>query len=129
MDGLSKEEWQSLNNLLSFQPDEDLPSQSGKDMQNMTQRMVIVSVGQAAARIININETEIVCGRFEQLQVSAKFKHRSIYCDVTLKFYGLSAPEGPLCQVCFGIFTFLATHFHLVFVHSSLFHVLFVGKH
>ncbi|KAK9053434.1 hypothetical protein SSX86_030068 [Deinandra increscens subsp. villosa] len=98
VDRLSKEEWQAINNLLSFQPDEDLASQSGKDMQNMTQRMVIVSIGQAAAKINNINETEIVCGRFEQLQVSAKFKHRSIYCDSTLKFYGLSAPEGPLCQ-------------------------------
>lgn len=96
--GLSKEEWQTINNLLSFQPDEDLPSQSGKDIQNMTQRMVIVSIGQAAARIINIYETEIVCGRFEQLKVSAKFKHRSIYCDLALKFYGLSAPEGSLCQ-------------------------------
>ncbi|KAJ0515677.1 putative vacuolar protein sorting-associated protein 13, second [Helianthus annuus] len=98
VDGLSKEEWQALNNILSSQPDEDLASQSGKDMQNMTQRMVIVSIGQAALRIININETELVCGRFEQLQVSAKFKHRSIYCDLTLKFYGLSAPEGRLCQ-------------------------------
>ncbi|KAL8205058.1 hypothetical protein R6Q57_010681 [Mikania cordata] len=97
-DRLSKEEWQSLNNLLSFQPDEELTSQFGKDVQNMTQRMVIVSIGQAAARIININEIEIVCGRFEQLQVCTKFKHRSIYCDVKLKFYGLSAPEGPLCQ-------------------------------
>lgn len=95
---LSKEEWQAINNLLSFQPDEDLTAQTGKDMQNMTQRMVIVSIGQAAARIININESEIVCGRFEQLQVSAKFKHRSIYCDMTLKLYGLSAPEGSLCQ-------------------------------
>ncbi|KAK1425949.1 hypothetical protein QVD17_14616 [Tagetes erecta] len=98
VDRFSKEEWQALNNLLSFQPDEDLALQSGKDMQYMTQRMVIVSIDQAAARIININETEIVCGRFEQLQVSTKFKHRSIYCDLTLKFYGLSAPEGPLCQ-------------------------------
>ncbi|KAL8204291.1 hypothetical protein R6Q57_009914 [Mikania cordata] len=101
VDRLSKEEWQALNNLLSFQPDEDFASQSGKEMQNMTQRMVIVSIGQAAAKIININETEVVCGRFEQLQISSKFKHRSIYCDMTLKFYGLSAPEGPLCQVCF----------------------------
>ncbi|MFS7909478.1 putative vacuolar protein sorting-associated protein [Helianthus anomalus] len=98
VDGLSKEEWQALNNLLSFQQDEELTSHSGKDMQNMTQRIVIVSIGQSAARIININETEIVCGRFEQLHASAKFKHRSIYCDATLKFYGLSAPEGSLCQ-------------------------------
>ena len=84
-------------------------------MQNMTQRMVIVSIGQAAARIININESEIVCGRFEQLQVSAKFKHRSIYCDMTLKLYGLSAPEGSLCQVCFDILTFSLARFKFDF--------------
>ncbi|KAJ9559357.1 hypothetical protein OSB04_013971 [Centaurea solstitialis] len=70
-------------------------------MQNMTQRMVIVSIGQAAARIVNVNKTEIGCGRFEQLQVCAKFKHRSIYCDLTLKFYGLSSPEGSIAEsVC-----------------------------
>nr|XP_043635621.1 uncharacterized protein LOC122606820 [Erigeron canadensis] len=101
VDRLSKEEWQAINNLLSFQPDEDLTSQSGKEMLNMTQRMVVVSIGQAAARIISMSETEMVCGRFEQLQISTKFKHRSVYCDLTLKFYGLSAPEGSLCQsVC-----------------------------
>ncbi|KAL7618287.1 hypothetical protein Lser_V15G01600 [Lactuca serriola] len=99
--GLSKDEWQTINNFLSFQPDEEMATQSGKDMQNMTQRMILVSVGQAAARIININETEIVCGRFEQLQVSAKFKHKSIYCNLTLKYYGVSSPEGSLAQsVC-----------------------------
>ena len=91
---------------MSFQPDEDSTSQSGKDMQNMMQRMVIVSIGQAAARIVNVNKTEIGCGRFEQLQVCTKFKHRSIYCDLTLKFYGLSAPEGSIAEVCFGMSTF-----------------------
>ena len=69
-------------------------------MQNMIQLLVIVSIGRAAARIISINQTEIVCGRFEQLQVSTKFKHRSTHCDVLLKFYGLSAPEGSLAEVC-----------------------------
>ncbi|KAF3970469.1 hypothetical protein CMV_005848 [Castanea mollissima] len=98
---LTKEEWQAINNLLSHQPDDELTSHSGKDMQNMIQFLVTVSIGQAAARIININQTEIVCGRFEQLHVSTKFKHRSTHCDVLLRFYGLSAPEGSLAQsVC-----------------------------
>lgn len=100
---LTKEEWQAINNLLSHQPDDELTSHSGKDMQNMIQYLVTVSIGQAAARIININQTEIVCGRFEQLHVSTKFKHRSTHCDVLLRFYGLSAPEGSLAQVCFLI--------------------------
>ncbi|KAK3025353.1 hypothetical protein RJ639_043862, partial [Escallonia herrerae] len=69
---LTKEEWQAINNLLSYQPTEDLTLHSGKDMQNMIQ--------------------------FEQLHVSTKFKHRSTHCDVLLKFYGLSAPEGSLAQ-------------------------------
>lgn len=67
----------------------------------MIKLLVTISVGQAAARIIDVNQMEIVCGRFEQLHVSTKFKHRSIYCDVLLKFYGLSAPEGSLAQVYF----------------------------
>lgn len=98
---LTKEEWQAINKLLSYQPDEDLNLLSGKDMQNMIKYLVNVSIGQAAARIISINQTEILCGRFEQLDVSTKIRHRSIHCDLSLKFYGLNAPEGSLAQVCF----------------------------
>ncbi|KAH9684016.1 C2 domain-containing protein [Citrus sinensis] len=98
---LTNEEWQAINKLLSYQPGEESTSYSGKDMQNMIQYLVMVSIGQAAARIISINQTEILCGRFEQLHVSTKFKHRSIQCDVSLRFYGLSAPEGSLAEsVC-----------------------------
>lgn len=97
---LTKEEWQAINKLVSYQPDDELTSHSGKDMQNMIQFLAIVSIGRAAARIISVNQTEIVCGRFEQLQVSTKFKHRSTHCDVLLKYYGLSAPEGSLAEVC-----------------------------
>ncbi|KAF5752107.1 hypothetical protein HS088_TW01G00014 [Tripterygium wilfordii] len=95
---LTKEEWQAINNLLSYQPDAELTSHSGKDAQNMIQYLVTVSIGQASARIISINQTEILCGRFEQLDVSIKFKGRSIHYDVLLRFYGLSAPEGSLAQ-------------------------------
>ncbi|KAI8561923.1 hypothetical protein RHMOL_Rhmol04G0379800 [Rhododendron molle] len=95
---LTKEEWQAINNLLSYQPDEDLTSQFGKDSQNMVHFLVDISIGQAAARIIDISQTEIVCGRFEQLHVSTKFKNRSTHCGVTLRFYGLSSPEGSLAQ-------------------------------
>jgi vacuolar protein sorting-associated protein 13A/C len=94
---LTTEEWQAINKLLSFQPEEEL-IRSTKDVQNMVQFMVTVSIGQAAARIISVNQVEIVCARFEQLDVSTKFRHRSVYCDVLLKFYGLSAPEGSLTQ-------------------------------
>lgn len=97
---LTKEEWQAINNLLSYQPDEDLTGTSGKDMENMIQYFIDVSIGQAGARIVSFNKTEIVSGRFEQLHVSTKFKHRSTHCDVTLKFYGFSVPEGSLAQVC-----------------------------
>ncbi|XP_073302377.1 uncharacterized protein [Primulina huaijiensis] len=97
---LTKEEWEAVNKLLSYQPDEDL-AHVGRDMQNMIQYMIVVSIGKAAARIVDINNTEIICGRFENLHVSTKFKHRSTHCDVTLRYYGLSAPEGSLAQsVC-----------------------------
>lgn len=68
-------------------------------MQNTTHYLIKVSVGRAAAKIVNIRHTEIVCGRFEQLLVSTKLKHRSTHCDLTLKYYGVSAPEGSLAQV------------------------------
>ncbi|GAB4828173.1 hypothetical protein Ancab_035090 [Ancistrocladus abbreviatus] len=97
----TKEEWQAINNLLSYQPDEEWALRSGKDMQNMIQFLIDVSICQAAAKIIDINKTEIICGRFEQLGVSMKFKHRSTQYDVSLRFYGLSSPEGSLAQsVC-----------------------------
>ncbi|KAG8658937.1 uncharacterized protein LOC110610326 isoform X2 [Manihot esculenta] len=95
---LTKEEWRTINNLLSYQPDEEIMPHTGKDMQNMILYLVTVSVRQAAARIIDVNQTEIICGRFEQLHVSTKFKNRSTHCDVLLKFYGLSAPGGSLAQ-------------------------------
>ncbi|XP_058093613.1 uncharacterized protein LOC131239768 [Magnolia sinica] len=95
---LTKEEWHAINKILSYQPDEETTFLSGKDMQNMIQFLVNVSIQQAATRIISINQTEILCGRFEQLQVSTKFYHRSTHCDVSLRFYGLSAPEGSLAE-------------------------------
>ncbi|KAM1191562.1 hypothetical protein PS2_011823 [Malus domestica] len=108
---LTKEEWQAIHKLLSYQPEE---AHSGKGMQNMIRFLVTVSVDQAAARIIDINQTEVVCCRFEQLQISTKFKNRSTYCDVSLKFYGLSAPEGSLAQVLMESF-----HRFLEFVKRS----------
>ncbi|XP_075085926.1 uncharacterized protein LOC107782497 [Nicotiana tabacum] len=95
-DQLTREEWQAINKLLSYQPDEELVLQYGKE--NMIQYLLNVSISRAAARIIDIHHTEIVCGRFENLCVSTKLKHRNSHCDVTLKFYGLSAPEGSLAQ-------------------------------
>ncbi|KAL9249938.1 Intermembrane lipid transfer protein VPS13-like protein [Drosera capensis] len=94
----TKEEWKAINNLLSYQPDGDLTLQSGKDMPNAIQYLIEVSIRQAAAQIIDLSHTEIICGRFEQLNISTKFKHRSILCDVSLRFYGLSSPEGSLAQ-------------------------------
>ncbi|CAI0626123.1 unnamed protein product [Linum tenue] len=97
-ESLTKEEWQAINNLLSFQPDEELKPPLGRHMQNMIKYLLTVSVEQAAARIIDMNGIEIVCGRFERLRVSTKLRNRSMHCDVLLKFYGVSAPEGSLAQ-------------------------------
>lgn len=97
---LTTEEWEAVNKLLSFQPDEDL-AQTGRNMQNMIHYMIIVSISKAAARIVNIDNTEIVCGRFENLNISTKLKQKSTHCDVKLQYYGFSSPEGSLAQVCF----------------------------
>ncbi|KAL6002802.1 hypothetical protein ACLOJK_023024 [Asimina triloba] len=95
---LTKEEWHAINKILSYQPDEEMTFLSGKEMQNAIQVLVNVSIRQAATRIISINQTEIVCGRFEDLQFSTKIYHKSTYCDISLRFYGLSAPEGSLAE-------------------------------
>lgn len=97
---LSKDEWQAISKMLSYKEDDNMTSIHGKDLQDMIKVLVDVSVGQAAARIININQTEIACGRFEELHVKTKMFPKSVHCDVSLKFYGLSSPEGRLAQVC-----------------------------
>ena len=68
-------------------------------MQSRTHYLINVLVGCAAAKIVDISQTEIICGRFEQLHVSTKLKQQSVHCDLTLKYYGVSAPEGSLAQV------------------------------
>lgn len=98
---LTKEEWQAINNLLSYQQDEELTSHCVKDMQNMIRFLLSVTISQAVVRIINRNDTEVVCGRCDQLLVSTKWRHRSTQYNVSLKSYGLSAPEGSLVQVCY----------------------------
>lgn len=98
---LTKEEWQAINKMLSCQQDDDATSLHDKDLRNMIHFLVDVSIGKSAARIISINHIEIVCGRFEELHVTTKMYHKSIHCDVSLKLYGLSSPEGSLAQVCF----------------------------
>ncbi|KAI4370200.1 hypothetical protein MLD38_018571 [Melastoma candidum] len=95
---LTKEEWQAINNLLSHERDEDFDMTCSKDMQNMARILVTIAIGQAGARIFNRNGTEVVHGRFEQLDVSAKLKSRSKHCHVSLKFYGLSSPEGSIAE-------------------------------
>lgn len=98
---LTKEEWHEINKLLSYQPEEESTLLSGKDMQHMIQYLVNVSIGHAAARIIGISQTEIICGRFEQLQFTTKLYHRSVHCDISLRFCGFSALEGSLAEVFF----------------------------
>uniref|UniRef100_A0A0D9VFX1 C2 domain-containing protein n=1 Tax=Leersia perrieri TaxID=77586 RepID=A0A0D9VFX1_9ORYZ len=95
---LTKEEWQAINKLLTYQQDDDMSSPLEKVSSNTIRFLVDVSIGQAAARIINIDQTEILCGRFEKLQVVTKLYPRSTRCDVTLRYCGLSSPEGSLAQ-------------------------------
>lgn len=102
-DRLTKEEWHAINKLLSYQPEEESSFLSGKEMQNVILFLVNISIGRAAARIISANQMEIICGRFEQLEVTTKLYNRSVHCDVSLKFYGLYVPEGSLAEVCHNL--------------------------
>ncbi|XP_042405096.1 vacuolar protein sorting-associated protein 13C-like [Zingiber officinale] len=95
---LTKEEWLAINEMLSYQPDEDSNAHLGKDLHNMMQYLIEVSVGKASTRIVNIYETEIICSRFEQLHVTTMLYPKSIHCNVTLKSCGLSSPEGSLAE-------------------------------
>ena len=84
---------------MSYQTDEDLSLPVEKVSPNAIQFVMDVSIGQAGARIINIDRTEVLCGRFEQLQVVTKLYPKSTRCGVNLKYCGLSSPEGSLAQV------------------------------
>jgi vacuolar protein sorting-associated protein 13A/C len=96
---LTKEEWQAINKLISYHQQEDSTiSPIGKLSPNMVIFHLDVSIAQAAARIINIDGVEVLCGRFEHLHVTTKLYSKSICCDVSLKYCGLSSPEGPLAQ-------------------------------
>ncbi|KAJ1696999.1 hypothetical protein LUZ63_005511 [Rhynchospora breviuscula] len=96
---LTKEEWQAINKLISYhQQEDDTLSPMGKLSPDMIISLVDISITQAAARIINIDGVEVLCGRFEYLHVATKLYSKSICCDVSLKFCGLSSPEGPLAQ-------------------------------
>ncbi|KAL3679175.1 hypothetical protein R1sor_022131 [Riccia sorocarpa] len=94
---LTKEEWNQINELLSYNPDEDL-SLSRPEAPNMLQTALEVTVGRGAASLLDKEGTEILCGTFEDLQVSLMRYPKTEQCDVKLKYYGLSAPEGRLIE-------------------------------
>ncbi|KAL2613699.1 hypothetical protein R1flu_025391 [Riccia fluitans] len=94
---LTKEEWNKINELLSYKPDEDL-SLSRPEAPNMLQTALEVSVGRSAASLLDKEGTEILCGTFENLQISLMRYPKTEKCDVQLKYYGLSAPEGRLIE-------------------------------
>ncbi|PTQ34792.1 hypothetical protein MARPO_0076s0036 [Marchantia polymorpha] len=95
---LTKEEWNKINDLLSYRPDEDLSTLSDPEAPNMLQTALEVSIKRSAASLLDKEEREILCGTFETLQVSLMRYPKTEKCDVKLKFYGLSAPEGRLIE-------------------------------
>ncbi|KAH9312824.1 hypothetical protein KI387_027859, partial [Taxus chinensis] len=95
---LTKEEWNKLNDLLRYDPLEEFSVLSDKEPPNMVQVALDATIRQSAARIVNNQKLEIMCGKFENLQVGLRLYPKSIHCDLKLKFYGLSAPEGSLIQ-------------------------------
>ncbi|CAM6102066.1 unnamed protein product [Calypogeia fissa] len=95
---LTTEEWNKINDLMSYRPEEESLALSSQEAPNMLQMEIEVSIGRSGAEVLDQREMQILCGRFEDLQVSLLSYPKSQKCDVKLKFYGLSAPEGGLIE-------------------------------
>ncbi|XP_024384462.1 uncharacterized protein [Physcomitrium patens] len=95
---LTKEEWSKINQLLSYQPGEDVLNVSKTEGPNMMQMALDVNIRQGSARILDNNNMEILCGTFENLQVGIQVYPKTLACEGQLQFYGLSAPEGMLIE-------------------------------
>jgi vacuolar protein sorting-associated protein 13A/C len=93
---LTNEEWNKINSLLSYQPEEDTSKQEAPDMMQFA---LDVRVQQCTARVLDRKKMEILCGTFEDLQVGLKVYPKTLACEGKLQFYGLSAPEGVLIEV------------------------------
>lgn len=100
---LTKEEWSKINQLLSYQPGEDILNASKHDAPNMMQMSLDVNIRQGSARVLDSNNMEILCGTFENLQVGIQVYPKTLACDGKLQFYGLSAPEGMLIEVLLSL--------------------------
>lgn len=98
---LTKEEWSKINQLLSYQPGEDILNASKHEAPDMMQMALDVNIRQGSARVLDSNNMEILCGTFENLQVGIRVFPKTLACDGKLQFYGLSAPEGMLIEVLF----------------------------
>jgi hypothetical protein len=100
---LMKEEWSKINQLLSYQPGEDILNASNREAPDMVQMSLDVNIRQGSARVLDSNNMEISCGTFENLQVGIQVYPKILACDGRLQFYGLSAPEGMLIEVFFSL--------------------------
>lgn len=96
---LTKEEWSKINQLLSYQPGEDVLNVSKHDELNMMQMALDVNIRQGSARLLDSENKEILCGTFENLQVGTRVYPKTLACEGRLQFYGLTAPEGMLIEV------------------------------
>ena len=96
---LTKEEWSKINQLLSYQPGEDVLNVSKTEASNMMQMALDVNIRQGSARVLDGENMEILCATFENLQVGIRVYPKTLACEGRLQFYGLSAPEGMLIEV------------------------------
>lgn len=96
---LTKEEWSKINQLLSYQPGEDVLNVSKTEASNMMQMALDVNIQQGSARVLDGTKMEILCATFENLQVGIRVYPKTLACEGRLHFYGLSAPEGMLIEV------------------------------
>lgn len=80
---------------MSYKPGEE----ASQEAANMLQITYSVTIQRSAARVLDRNNVEILCGTFVNLQVGLRMYPKTVQSELRLQFYGLSAPEGPLLEV------------------------------
>ena len=83
---LTKEEWSKINQLLSYQPGEDILNASKHEAPNMMQMSLDVNIRQGSARVLDSDNMEILCGTSENLQVGIQVYPKTLACDGNSSF-------------------------------------------
>lgn len=100
-EGLSKEEWDKIDELVNYEPGADsplAPAQEGQEAPNMLQLAVDVTVERTALKVVGADAEGVMAGAFMGVQAGMKMYPKMIAVDMRVASYGLTAPEGTLIE-------------------------------